>query len=144
MNILLALLLWLIDHLFRWSPERTATVAITFGGSMSLGSGSVVAGKTTTASLVPLEADGTTPTPGATVSSATFEVDNTAIATVKVNADGTATVTGVAAGSAVLSVTCTVIDADGTSQNFTATGTVTVTAAPPPPARTASVAIAFA
>lgn len=102
--------------------------------------GSVAVGATLTGTIVPLEADGTTITPGAVVSSPSYSVSDTAIATVTTNPDGTATFTGVAPGTVTVSVTALVTDADGVAQNFSTTNTLAVTGAS---GRTASIQLNF-
>ncbi len=106
----------------------------------TLNSISETAGQSVVASVIPLEADGTTQTPSATITSQTFSVSDLSIATLTDSADGSATIAAVAAGTATVSVSAVVTDADGTVQTFSATGTVTVAK---PTGRTASIAISF-
>lgn len=91
--------------------------------------GTEAVAQTVILTIVPIEADGVTVTPGAVVSAQTYTVSDPTIATQVLNADGTASYTGVAAGTATISVTATVTDSDGTVGNFTGTTTLTVTGA---------------
>lgn len=125
-------------------PRSTEDIAISFGGSMLPTPGNVAVGSTVVASIVPLEADGVTVTPGAVVSAQGYAVDNPALASFVVNADGTATFTGLAAGTANVTATATVTDASGTANSFTTTNTLVVNAVTPPPATTASIQLNFA
>ena len=98
-------------------------------------------GQSTTATIVPLEADGTTVTPGAVVSAQTFTLTDAGISLVQ-NADGTATITGVGptTGAVTGSASATVTDTDGTVTSFTQAFDVTVNAAA---VHTASIGITF-
>ena len=91
--------------------HRTTTAAIAFGGHMAATPGTQAVGTTLQAVFQPLEADGTTITPGAVLSTApTWSSDNTAVATV----DSNGLVTGVSAGTANITGTGGVFtDADG-------------------------------
>lgn len=102
-------------------------------------------GQSTTATIVPLEADGVTITPGAVVSSATISVTDPSV-TVVDNADGSVTITGIAAGTASGAASAEVTDEDGTVTELTATFSVTVNAVTPPPpptGRTTSIGVSF-
>lgn len=103
-------------------------------------------GQVIPATVVPLEADGVTPTPGAVVSEESWSVSDPTIASLVSNADGSASLTGVAAGEVTVSVSATVTDTNGAVSQLSATNTLTVEAAPPPPPPTpltASIEIAF-
>lgn len=132
-----------IDQLLPQPANPTDKIAIVFGGNMSATPGTVVVGSNVVASIVPLEADGVTVTPGAVVSAQGYAIDNPALATFVVNPDGTATFTGVAPGTANVTATATVTDVGGTGVSFTTTNTLTVTPIPPPPAVTASIQLNF-
>lgn len=111
--------------------HHTASAEIRFGGFMA-NPGTQAVGSTLTATFVPLEADGTTVTPGATLSTPpAYTIDNTTVATLVDNGDGTATITGVSAGSVTVTGTGGVFtDQDGTATPpLTAQNTDTVTAA---------------
>jgi cytoskeletal protein RodZ len=134
---------WIFRHWHRRKRKHTTAVAILFQGEKQMGtlnSISETAGQSVVASVIPLEADGTTQTPSATITSQTFSVSDLSIATLTDSADGSATIAAVAAGTATVSVSAVVTDADGTVQTFSATGTVTVAK---PTGRTASIAISF-
>ena len=101
-------------------------------------------GQTSTASILPLLADGTTHS-GGTVSDVVYTFSDPS-ATVVLNPDGTATCTGVAASTGPVSGTaaCTVTDTDGVVSKFTQTFTITTNAVAPPPAQlTQSIAVDF-
>lgn len=88
-------------------------------------------GQSTTVTIVPLEADGVTITPGAVVSAQTFTGGDANISLVT-NADGTATVTALGATTGItVTGSCTVTQSTGASAPFTNTFTVIVTAPPP-------------
>lgn len=98
-------------------------------------------GQSTVATIVPLEADGTTITPGAVVSAQAFTITDPGLSLVQ-NADGTATITGVAptTGAVTGTASATVTDSDGTSGPFTQSFQVTVNA---PTQHTASIGVQF-
>lgn len=128
----------------------TASIAVQFTGDSIMPNNSLVfnVGQTSQASIVPLLADGVTPS-GGTLSAVSYTFSDPS-ATVVLNADGlTATVTGVVASTGPVAGTaaCTVTDTDGAvstwSQAFTIT-TNPVTPPPPPPTQlTQSIAVAF-
>jgi len=142
-------LLWRIFRHLEIKP-LTASIAVHFTGDVSMANNTLVfnVGQTSTASIVPLLADGVTNSAGV-VSNVAYAFSDPS-ATVVLNADGvTATVTGVAASTGPVAgvATCTVTDTDGVvsqwSQAFTIT-TNAVTPPPPPPAQlTQSVAVSF-
>lgn len=127
----------------------TASIAVKFKGELPMPNNTLTlnVGQTSQASIVPLLADGITPS-GGTLSAVSYTFSD-ASATVVLNADGlTATVTGVAdsAGVAVSgSATATVTDTDQAVFTFTQAFTVTTIAVtPPPPAQlTQSIAVTF-
>lgn len=124
-------------------PHRTSSIAIQFGDStMSLNTVTLNVGQSTIATIVPLEADGTTQTPGAVVSSPIISATDPAV-TVTDNADGTVTIAGVAASTVSGTASATVTDADGTVNTFSANFTVIVNAVAPPTERTAAIAVSF-
>lgn len=103
-------------------------------------------GQTSQASIVPLLADGVTPS-GGVLSNVLYAFSDPS-ATVVLNPDGlTATVTGVSASSGVVSgsASCTVTDTDGVVSTWNQAFTIQVNGvAPPPPAQlTQSVAVSF-
>jgi hypothetical protein len=108
---------------------HTASIVVVFSGDnhMAAITGSVAVGATLTGTIVPLEADGVTVTPGAVVSGQSWSVDSNQFVSFVQNPDGTATFTGVAAGTATVTASATVVDQDGTTSNFSATNTITVT-----------------
>lgn len=126
------------------NPNRTTQAHISFGGNMAATPGTQAIGSTLTATFVPIEADGITQTPGATLTTPpTFTIDNTAVATLVDNGNGTATITGVSAGTVNVTATGGVFtDQDGTATApLSATNTDTVTQ---PTGRTVSAQINFA
>jgi hypothetical protein len=128
----------------------THSIAIHFTGDSVMANNTLVlnVGQTSQASIVPLLADGVTPSGGA-LSNVVYTFSDPS-ATVVLNSDGvTATVSGVAASSGPVagSASCTVTDTDGAvstwNQPFTVT-TNAVTPPPPPPSQlTQSVAVEF-
>lgn len=105
--------------------------------------GTQAVGTTITATFVPIEADGVTVTPGATLTTPpVYTIDNTAVATIVDNGNGTATITGVGAGITTITATGGVFtDLDGTATApLTANNTDTVSQ---PTGRTVSAQIAF-
>lgn len=102
-------------------------------------------GQTSTASIVPLLADGVTPSGGA-LSNVAYTFSDPS-ATVVLNLDGvTAAVTGVAAstGPVTGSASATVTDTDGVVSTWTQPFTIQTNAAVPPAQLTQSVAVQFA
>ncbi len=101
-------------------------------------------GQTSQASIVPLLADGVTPSGGA-LSNVSYTFSDPS-ATVVLNPDGlTATCTGVApsTGPVAGSAGCTVTDTDGAISTWTQSFTIQTNAAPPPTQLTQSVAVQF-
>jgi hypothetical protein len=132
-------ILHVLQKLYRHLTQpRTTHIGIRFGGFMA--TATELVGQSVIATAVPLEADGTTVTPGAVVSGQTWTISDATIATQTINADGTATYTALAAGTATVTVVGSVKDLDGTTSSFTGTGTLTVTA---PTGRTASLSVSF-
>ena len=102
-------------------------------------------GQSTIGTIIPLLADGVTPS-GGTVSNASFVIPVDPSFAAVDNADGTVTITGTAASAAPETGTASaaVTDTDGAVSTFTTTFTVTVVAVTPPPvATTASIAVSF-
>jgi len=118
--------------------KRTFNLGIAFGGTMNTVTENV--GQSVIATAVPLEADGTTVTPGAVVSNQVWSVPDSTVVSLVSNSDGTATFTAVAVGTAAVTVTGTVTDQDGTTASFTGTGTITVSA---PTGRTSALSVSF-
>ena len=116
-----------IDQLLPEPADTVDRIAIVFGGSMPATPGTVAVGSTVVASIVPLEADGVTVTPGAVLSAQGYTVDNPSVASFVTNPDGTATFTGVSSGTATVTATATVTDLSGIANGFTATNTLVVT-----------------
>ena len=108
-------------------PRRASSIKLAFGGNMSATPGTIAVGATVTGTIVPLEADGVTVTPGAVVSAQAYSVDDSSLVSFVTNSDGSATFTGVAAGTATVTATATVTDASGTVNSFTTTNTLVVT-----------------
>lgn len=101
-------------------------------------------GQQSTASIVPLLADGTTPS-GGVLSNVAYNFSDPS-ATVVLNSDGlTATCTGVAASTGPVSgsATCTVTDTDGAVSQWTQEFTIQTNAVAPPQQLTQSVAVTF-
>jgi hypothetical protein len=123
----------------------TAAIAVQFTGDSVMDSVTLTVGQTSQASIVPLLADGVTPS-GGVVSTVSYTFSDPS-ATVVINADGlTATVTGVAASTGPISgsAACTVADTDGVVSTWTQAFTVTTEAAAPPPAQlTQSISVQF-
>lgn len=103
-------------------------------------------GQSSTGTIVPLAADGITPSGGA-VSNPVFSIPPDPSFSALDNGDGTVTITGLAASAAPVTgtATCTVTDTDGAVSTFSAFFTVNVTAVVPPPpvATTASIVVQF-
>lgn len=135
-NLLNAIFLWLC---------RTTQIAIQFGDN-TMNSVTLVAGQSTTGTIVPLEADGVTQTPGAVVSAQSFSIPPDPSFGATDNGDGTLTITGNAASVAPVVGTASAIvtDADGAVATFTTSFTINVTSATPPPTGlTASIGVQF-
>lgn len=125
---------------------RTASIAVCFG-EKHMNTLILLVGQSSTGTVVPLEADGVTQTPGAVVSNQSWSITDPSL-TATTNADGSVTIEGVVANDSPVSgtVNATVTDEDGTVNSFSATFTVSVgTATPPPPptGRTASIGVNF-
>lgn len=101
--------------ILRLLSPRTTHAHIIFGGLTMAAAGTQAVGSTLKASFLPFEADGTTQTPGAKLTTnPTWSVDNTSVATIQDNGDGTATITGVSAGTVTVTATGGVFtDQDG-------------------------------
>lgn len=124
----------------------TASIAIRFTGDSLMANNVLVlnVGQTSQASIVPLLADGVTPSGGAlSVVSYTFSDPS---ATVVLNADGlTATVTGVAASTGAVSgsASAAVTDSDGVVSQWTQAFTIQTNGVVPPAQLTQSIAVTF-
>jgi len=124
----------------------TRAIAVIFTGDNPMLNNTLVlnVGQTSQASIVPLLADGVTPS-GGTLSAVSYTFSDPS-ATVVLNADGlTATVTGVAASTGAVSgsAACTVTDTDGVVSTWTQTFTIQTNAVVPPAQLTQSVAVQF-
>ena len=127
----------------------TRSIAVRFTGAQMQPNNTCVltVGQTSQASILPLLADGITPS-GGTLSNVAYNFSDPS-ATVVLNADGlTATVTGVAAstsGPVSGSASCTVTDTDGAVSTFSTSFTITITSGTvtPPAATTTSIAVSF-
>jgi hypothetical protein len=127
----------------------THSITVQFSGDSNMSNTLVFnVGQTSQASIVPLLADGVTPSGGA-LSAVAFAFSDPS-AMVVLNGDGlTATCTGVAASTGPVAGTasCTVTDTDGVVSTWAQAFTITtnaVTPPPPPPAQlTQSVAVQF-
>jgi hypothetical protein len=123
----------------------TASIAIEFSGDSMNNALTLNVGQTSTASIVPLLADGVTPS-GGTVSGVSYSFSDPS-ATVSLNPDGvTALVTGVAASTGPVGGTaaCTVTDTDGVVSTWSQGFSIETNAAAPPPAQTTeSIAVQF-
>ena len=126
----------------------TAAVAVRFTGDFFMTTNSVVllVGQTSQASIVPMLADGVSPSNGA-LSNVAYNFDDPS-ATVVLNPDNlTATVSGVApsaSGAVTGTATCTVTDTDGAVSSWNQAFTVLVNPTPPPPSQlTQSIAVQF-
>ena len=141
----------LLRHILRavHPPSLTRSIAVRFTGATMANSLTLTVGQTSQASIVPLLADGVTPS-GGTLSSVAFTFSDPS-ATVTLNADGqTATVTGVAASTGAVqgSASCIVTDTDGVISSWTQTFSITTnagtTVTPPPPSQlTQSIEVNF-
>jgi len=101
-------------------------------------------GQTSQGSIVPLLADGVTPS-GGILSNVAYNFSDPS-ATVMLNPDGlTCTVTGVApsTGPVAGTATCTVTDTDGAVSTWSQAFTIQTNAAPPPQQLTQSVVVQF-
>ena len=123
----------------------THSIAVRFTGDSEMNSLVLNVGQTSQASIVPLLADGVTPS-GGTLSNVAYNFSDPS-ATVDLNPDGiTATVTGVAASSGPVNgvATCTVTDTDGVVSQWSQPFTIQTNAvAPPPQQLTQSIAVEF-
>ena len=126
-------------------PTITKSIAIRFSGEFMANNVLVLnVGQKSTASIVPLLADGVTLSGG--VLSAVSYTFSDPSATVVLNPDGlTATVTGVAASTGAVSgsAACTVTDTDGVVSTWTQAFTIQTNAVVPPAQLTQSVAVQF-
>ena len=124
----------------------TSAIAVIFTGDGFMANNSLVltVGQTSTASIVPLLADGVTPS-GGVLSKVSYNFSDPS-ATVVLNSDGlTALATGVAASTGAItgSASCTVTDTDGAVSVWNQSFTITVNAPVPPAQLTQSVAVQF-
>ena len=122
----------------------TAAIAVHFTGATMANSLILNVGQTSQASIVPLLADGITPS-GGVLSNVAYSFSDPS-ATVVLNADGlTATVTGVAASTGPVSgsASCTVTDTDGAVSQWNKPFTITTNAVVPPAQLTQSIAVQF-
>ena len=125
----------------------TASIAVQFTGDFVMANNVLAlnVGQTAQASIVPLLADGVTPS-GGTLSNVAYSFSDPS-ATVALNPDGlTATVTGVApsTGPVTGTATCTVTDTDGVVSTWSQPFTVQTSAVAPPSSQlTQSVAVEF-
>ena len=124
----------------------TRAIAVIFTGDNPMLNNTLVlnVGQTSQASIVPLLADGVTPS-GGTLSAVSYTFSDPS-ATVVLNADVlTATVTGVAASTGAVSgsAACTVTDTDGVVSTWTQAFTIQTNAVVPPAQLTQSVAVQF-
>lgn len=127
----------------RSAQHLTKKIAIKFyPGETDMNDVTLLVGQSTTGTIVPLEADGVTVTPGATVSHASFSLSDPSVSVVD-NGDGTVTITGVAPSTGPVSGTAqaNVADQDGATGTFTQAFTVTVN--PAPTGLTASIGVDF-
>lgn len=92
-------------------------------------------------SIVPLESDGVTPTPGAVMSGAVYTSSNPSVATV----DKDGVVSGLAPGTAAITMSCTVTDENTAVSMLSTSSNVIVEAVPivPPAPLTKSVVLIF-
>jgi len=122
----------------------TAAIAVRFTGATMANSLTLNVGQTSQASIVPLLADGITPSGGVLTNVAYTFSDPSA--TVVLNADGlTATVTGVAASTTAIkgTATCTVTDTDGVVSTWSQDFTIQTNAVIVPTQLTQSIAVEF-
>jgi hypothetical protein len=132
-------------HKHHHHEHRTTSIAIQFGENNTMNSLSLTVGQESTGTIVPLEVDGVTQTPGAVVSAQEYVISDPSLEATT-NADGSVTILGIAAGSTVSgTASATVTDADGAVAQFTQTFTVTVSAAvvTPPTGLTTSIGVSF-
>jgi hypothetical protein len=127
--------------------QRTSNIAIRFSGASPMPNNVLVlnVGQTSIASIVPLLADGVTPS-GGIVTGVSFSFSDPS-ATVTLNPDGaTATCAAVAAstnGPVSGTATCTVTDTDSVVSTWTQAFTILVNSIAPPAQITQSVAVQF-
>lgn len=107
------------------SEHKTFQLGIILGDTMT--PATLAVGQHLGATVVPLEADGITQTPDATLSDIKWSVDDQTIVSEFVNPDNTSTYTGLKPGTATVTVSATVTDQDGTVTDLTASNTITVT-----------------
>jgi len=124
----------------------TAAIAVRFTGASVMPNNALVfnVGQQSQASIMPLLADGVTPS-GGTLSNVTYTFTDPS-ATVVLNPDGlTATCTGVAASTGPVggTATCTVTDTDQVVSQWTQAFTIQTNAVAPPAQLTQSVAVQF-
>jgi len=127
-------------------PQLTQSVTIEFIGETTMSNSLVLnVGQTSQASIVPLLADGVTPS-GGVLSNVSYSFSDPS-ATVALNTDNlTATVTGVAPSTGPITGTaaCTVTDTDDVVSTWTQPFTIQTNAVAPPPSQlTQSVAVEF-
>ena len=137
------------EILFYVKPILTHSIAVHFQGDSTMPSTNSLVlnvGQTSTASITPLDANGSNPSPNGVVSGVAFNFNDPS-ATVVLNADNlTATVTAIAAstGGAVLgTATCTVTDTDTAVSQWTQQFTILVNGVVPPAQTTQSIAVSF-
>lgn len=134
------------EHLFHHHhPRRTTSIAIISFGDTTMNDITLLVGQSTIGTIVPLEADGVTQTPGAVASAQAFSIPPDPSFGAVDNGDGTLTITGNAPSAATVTgtATATVTDADGTVNSFTQPFTITVNGVTPPTERTASIGVSF-
>lgn len=104
----------------------------------------LLVGQSSTGTVNPVEADGITVTPGATLSNISWSISDPGI-TLTPSTDNTALLSGAAAtaGDITGQVLATVTDGDGTVNSFSKTFTVNVGGVTPPTGRTAGLGVTF-
>lgn len=103
-------------------------------------------GQSSTGTIIPLLADGITPSGGA-ISNASFSITPDPSFSAVDNADGSVTIVGLAVSASPVTGTAsaTITDHDGAVSTFSQSFTIVVTAGttPPPTATTASIGVSF-
>ena len=133
-----------ILHLLKPKKPLTSSISVYFSGDFMNNALVFNVGQSSQASIVPLLADGLSPS-GGVLSNVAYSFSDPS-ATVVLNPDGlTATCTGVAASSGPVSgsASCTVTDTDGAVSQWNQAFTIQTNAVVPPQQLTQSVAVQF-
>jgi hypothetical protein len=138
----------ILRQLHKLNPhhQRTASISLQFSGDLIMNSLTLAVGQSSIGTIIPLLADGVTPSGGAVSNASFFIPPNPSFSAVD-NADSTVTIVGLAVSAATVTGTAstTITDQDGAVSTFSQSFTIVVTAGttPPPTATTASIGISF-